>query len=163
MATTTPPPSPQPTGDPRWVALFHGSSSGSWQVCAESPHRAPVQYALGEMAHTVRARGGALAVSLWGPKDGGWQRFDVSAAPAAAAPAPRPSAGPEEPSRLSERMDARKRQVLMAGLSKAGLYDLTADDHTAVQELVDRLDETTVRRVAGWLALGGGEGGAVGP
>jgi hypothetical protein len=60
-------------------------------------------------------------------------------------------------------MDARKRQVLMAGLSKAGLYDLTADDHTAVQELVDRLDETTVRRVAGWLAVGGGEGGVVGP
>jgi hypothetical protein len=161
VATTTPPPSPQPTGDPRWVALF-ASSSGSWQVCAESPHRAPVQYALGEMAHTVRARGGTLAVSLWGPKDGGWQRYDVSAAPAAV-PVPQPSAGPEEPSRLSERMDARKRQVLMAGLGKAGLYDLTSDDHTAVQELVERLDETTVRRVARWLAAGGGESGTDAP
>jgi len=163
VATTTPPPSPQPTGDPRWVALFHGSSSRSWQVCAESPHRGPVQYALGEMAHTVRARGGTLAVSLWGPKDGGWQRFDVSAAPAAA-PA-QPSAGPEEPSRLSERMDARKRQVLMAGLNKAGRYDLTSDDHAAVRALVERLDETTVRQVARWLAAAavGGEGGVVGP
>ncbi|MFJ9540902.1 hypothetical protein ACIRPX_27020 [Streptomyces sp. NPDC101225] len=158
MATTTPPPSPQPTGDPRWVALFHGSSPGTWRVCAESPHRAPVQYALGEMAQTVRARGGTLAVSLWGPQDGAWRRFDVQAA---AAPVPRPPAGPEEPSRLSERMDARKRQVLMAGLSKAGLYDLASDDHTAVQALVERLDETTVRRVAGWLAAAGG--GAVSP
>lgn len=160
VATTTPPPSPQPTGDPRWVALFHQSSSGTWQVCAESPHRAPVQYALGEMAQTVRARGGTLAVSLWGPEGGGWRRFDVSAAPAA--PVPQAPSGPEEPSRLSERMDARKRQVLTAGLSKAGLYDLASDDHTAVQALVEQLDETTVRRVAGWLAAAAA-GGAVSP
>ncbi|MFR0358445.1 hypothetical protein [Streptomyces sediminimaris] len=209
MQTTTPPPGPQPTGDPRWVAMFHRPSTDSWQVCAESPHRAPVQYALGEMAHTVRARGGSLAVSLWGPKDGGWQRFDVPATPATASatapasapatapasapatapasasatapasapatapasapatasvtPGPHQARGPGERSRLAERMDARRRQVLMAGLTRAGLYDLTPEDHTAVQALVERLDETTVRRVARWLAAAGGESGAVSP
>ena len=152
VETTTRTASPQPTGAPRWVALFHRPSSVSWEVCAESPHRAPVQYALGEMAQTVRARGGDFAVSLWGPKDGAWQRFDVSTANATT-PRP-PSAGPEEPSTLTERMSGRRQQVLMAGLSKAGLYDLTPDDHAAVQALVERLDETTVRKVAQWLTAG---------
>jgi hypothetical protein len=45
----------------------------------------------------------------------------------------------------------------MAGLSKAGLYDLEPDDWTAVQTLVDQLDETTVRQVAHWLAAAGGK------
>jgi hypothetical protein len=111
-----------------------------------------VQYALGEMALTVRARGGDFAVGLWGPKDGAWQRFDVSTANTMA-PEP-PSAGPEEPSTLTERMSGRRQQVLLAGLSKAGLYDLAPDDHAAVQALVERLDETTVRKVAQWLAAG---------
>ncbi|MFF4504733.1 hypothetical protein [Streptomyces sp. NPDC001401] len=159
METTTRPPSPQPTGAPRWVALFHRPSSASWQVCAESPHRAPVQYALAEMAHTVRARGGDLAVSLWGPKDGAWQRFDVSTATTnAAAPEP-PSTGPKEPSTLTERMSGRRQQVLMAGLTKAGLYDLEPDDYAAVQTLVEQLDETTVRKVAQWLTAAGGRSG----
>ncbi|GAA3800517.1 hypothetical protein GCM10022403_038500 [Streptomyces coacervatus] len=169
METTTRPPSPQPTGAPRWVALFHRPSSASWQVCAESPYRAPVQYALGEMAHTVRARGGDFAVSLWGPKDGAWQRFDVSTATAnaanttdaanavnAATPEP-PSAGPEEPRTLTERMSGRRQQVLMAGLGKAGLHDLAPDDYAAVQALVEQLDETTVRKVAQWLTAAGGQ------
>jgi len=165
VETTTRPPSPQPAGAPRWVALYYRPSSSSWQVCAESPHRAPVQYALGEMVHTVRARGDDLAVSLWGPKDGTWQRFDASPAPAptaATAPQPPPS-GPEEPSKHAERMNSRRRQALMAGLSKAGLYDLTPDDWSAVQALVEHLDETTVRKVAQWLAAAGGERHPVSP
>ena len=160
----TRPESPQPTGVPRWVALTYRPSSASWQTCAESPHRAPVQYALGEMAHTVRARGEDLTVSLWGPKDGAWQRYDVSTATAmATAPAATPEApptGPEKPSRLTERMDDRRQQVIMAGLGKAGLYDLTQDDWAAVEAVVDRLDETTVRRVAQWLASAGRAQGA---
>lgn len=157
VETTVRPPSPQPGGAPRWVALYHRASSASWEVCAESPHRAPVRYALGEMAQTVRARGGELAVSLWGPKDGAWQRFDATvtrAETAAPAPAP-PTDGPKEPSVLAERMDSRRRQVLLAGLGKAGLFDLAPDDEAAVQALVERLDETTVRKVAQWLAAAG--------
>lgn len=156
--TTVRPPGPQPAGAPRWVALYHRPSSDSWQVCAESPHRAPVQYALGEMAQTVRARGGDLAVSLWGPKDGEWQRFDASvtrAETAASAPAEPSADGPKEPSVLAERMDSRRRQVLLAGLGKAGLFDLAPDDEAAVRALVERLDETTVRKVAQWLAAAG--------
>jgi hypothetical protein len=115
-----------------------------------------VQYALGEMAHTVRARGDDLAVSLWGPQDGAWQRYDVSTATATVTTAPRePSGSPEEPSRLTERMNDRRQQVLMAGLGKAGLYDLSPDDWAAVEALVERLDETTVRRIAQWLASAG--------
>lgn len=41
----------------------------------------------------------------------------------------------------------------MAGLSKAGLYDLAPDDVTAVRTLVDQVDEATLRRVAHWMAL----------
>ncbi|GAA2518048.1 hypothetical protein [Streptomyces longisporus] len=154
METTTRPASPQPTGAPRWVAQFYRPSSASWGVCAEASQRAPVQYALGEMAHTVRARGGDFAVDLWGPKDGGWQRFDVSTATTNATTPKPPSAGPEEPRTLTDRMSGRRQQVLMAGLGKAGLYDLAPDDHAAVQALVERLDETTVRKVAQWLSAG---------
>lgn len=157
VETTTRPASPQPTGAPRWVAQFYRSSSASWEVCAESPHRAPVQYALGEMAHTVRARGDDFVAGLWGPKDGAWQRFDVSAAATnatnAMTPEP-PAVGPEKQSTLTERMSGRRQQVLLAGLSKAGLYELGPDDHAAVEALVERLDETTVRKVAQWLAAG---------
>ena len=49
-------------------------------------------------------------------------------------------------------MHDRRHQALMAGLGKAGLYDLAADDVAAVRTLVDRLDETTVRTLADWLA-----------
>ena len=156
IPVATRPESPQPSGALRWVALYYRPSSASWQVCAESPHRSPVQYALGEMAHTVRARGDDLAVSLWGPKDGAWQRYDVSTAAATMTTAPRaPSGSPEEPSRLTERMNDRRQQVLMAGLGKAGLYDLAPDDWAAVEALVERLDETTVRRLAQWLGSAG--------
>ncbi|MEV5314481.1 hypothetical protein [Streptomyces sp. NPDC052610] len=55
-------------------------------------------------------------------------------------------------------MTDRRHQVLMAGLGKAGLHDLTDDDRTAVHTLVDRLDETTVRRLAGWLTTAGTAG-----
>ncbi|MCX4882453.1 hypothetical protein [Streptomyces sp. NBC_00847] len=194
METTTRPRSPQPTGTPRWVAQFYQPSSTSWQVCAESPHRAPVQYALGEMAQTVRARGGDLTVSLWGPKDGAWQRHEVPAATAAtdtatdtaatdtavpgttatdtavpataatdtavtgAAPhAPFVASEGPMPSPLAERLHSRRQQVLMAGLSKAGLHDLTPDDHAAVQTLAEQLDETTVRRIAQWLGRSAGQ------
>jgi hypothetical protein len=142
--------SPQPSGAPRWVALSYRPASTSWQVCAESPHRAPVQYALGEMAHTAGARGETLAVSLWGPKGDTWQRFDISA-PMPPPPAQSPAA-PKEPTRLAERMDSRRHQVLMSALAKAGVHDLAPDDLTAVRAIVDALDETTVRRIAHWLA-----------
>jgi hypothetical protein len=52
-------------------------------------------------------------------------------------------------------MNDRRQQVLMAGLGKAGLYDLSPDDWAAVEALVERLDETTVRRIAQWLASAG--------
>lgn len=156
IPVATRPESPQPSGPLRWVAQYYRPSSVSWQVCAESPHRSPVQYALGEMTHTVRARGDDLAVSLWGPKDGAWQRYDVSTAPATVVTAPQaPSGGLEGPSRLTERMNDRRQQVFMAGLGKAGLYDLGPDDWAAVETLVERLDETTVRRIAQWLASAG--------
>jgi hypothetical protein len=53
-------------------------------------------------------------------------------------------------------MTGRRHQVLMAGLTKAGLYDLSPEDDTAVQTLVERLDEAAVRRVAHWLTTAGG-------
>lgn len=166
--------SPQPTGDPRWVALFRDASTAAWTPGAESPYEGPVRHAVGEMAQTLRARGAQVTVALWGPKDGAWHRYDAPAAPvnpaAPAAPAtaavPVASVSPSssssspsssdggtaEPTKLAERMTDRRHQVLMAGLSKAGLYDLTPDDEAALGALVDRLDETTVRRVAHWLA-----------
>ncbi|MFF4907790.1 hypothetical protein ACFY2T_23280 [Streptomyces sp. NPDC001260] len=159
----TRPQSPQPSGTPRWVAMVYRPSSETWAVCAESPHRSPVQYALAEMAHTVRARGGDLEVALWGPRAGAWERFDAFAATTATAPVPAAEASsgasssdPERLSRLTERMDGRRRQVLVAGLGKAGLHDLGPDDFGAVEALAERLDETTVRRVAHWLALAAG-------
>ncbi|MDX2936426.1 hypothetical protein [Streptomyces ipomoeae] len=152
-------PSPQPSGAPRWVAMFHEGSSGSWRVGAESPYRLPVLYAVGEMTQTLRARGEDPAVVVWGPKGGGgeWQRHEVPAA--VSAPAPPEEAAPSEAggSTLAERMTGRRQQVLLAGLGKAGLYDLSPEDSAAVEALVDRLDETTVRRVAHWLAVAGGE------
>ena len=141
--------------------MAYRPSPASWQVCAESPHRAPVQYALGEMAQTVRARGGDLELALWGPEDGAWQRYDLSPAAADVPPAPEPPvavavAVAEQPVSLKERMGGRRRQVLVAGLGKAGLHDLGPDDWSAVQALAEQLDETTVRRVAHWLAVAGG-------
>lgn len=142
--------------------MVYEPSSEAWAVCAESPHRSPVQYALAEMAHTVRARGGDLEVTLWGPRAGAWERFDAFAATTATAPVPKAeeveasSSRPEQPSRLTERMDGRRRQVLVASLGKAGLHDLGPDDFGAVEALAERLDETTVRRVAHWLALAAG-------
>lgn len=113
------------------------------------------------MAQTVRARGDEVAVALWGPRDGDWHRFETPAAAAVAggraqepddgrAQAPDGRAG--EPVKLAERMADRRHQVLMAGLSRAGLYDLSPEDEPAVRALVERLDEPTVRRVAHWLS-----------
>ncbi|MFJ5260926.1 hypothetical protein ACIQAC_10740 [Streptomyces sp. NPDC088387] len=152
--------SPQPPGTPRWVAMFYEPTAAEWRVGAESPYRAPVAYAIGEMAQTLRARGDELAVSLWGPEDGRWRRHDAPTAADAGtgtgvgvSPS---SEGPRAPAKLAERMTDRRQQVLLAGLSKAGVYDLAADDDTAVRNIVDRLDETTVRRLAHWLAIAGG-------
>ncbi|GEC10178.1 hypothetical protein SSP24_78330 [Streptomyces spinoverrucosus] len=157
------PQSPQPPGTPRWVAMFYEPSSASWRVGAQSPYRVPVLYALGEMTQTLRARGEDPAVTLWGPKDGAWQRMDapgaVEATPAAA-PEP-PTGTPAQPTKLAERMTDRRHQVLVAALNRAGLYDLAPDDETAVQAVVDQLDETTVRRVAHWLTLAAGEASPV--
>lgn len=162
--STRPSRSPQPPGDPRWVAMFYDPSSTSWRQAAESPDRTPVLYAIGEMTQVKRARGDEVTVALWGPKDGEWQRFDSSpaAAPAesespadAVSPAPADGAARPGHAKLAERMEDRRHQVLMAGLSKAGLYDLTPDDVTAVRTLVDRVDEGTLRRVAHWMAVAG--------
>ncbi|MEV7996057.1 hypothetical protein AB0O67_30435 [Streptomyces sp. NPDC086077] len=135
--------------------MFYEPSSASWRVGAESPYRVPVQYAMGEMTQTLRARGQDPVVALWGPKDGAWQRIDASAATEAVpAPAPEPPpATPAQSSKLTERLTDRRHQVLLAGLNRAGLYDLAPDDEAAVRAVVDQLDETTVRRVARWLAL----------
>jgi len=141
--------------------MSYRPASTSWQVCAESPHRAPVEYALGEMAHTARARGETLAVSLWGPNDDTWQRYDLSAPPTP--PRSPSSPTPKEPTKLAERMDSRRRQVLMSALAKAGIHDLTPDDDTAVRTIVDTLDETTVRKIAHWLAGQYGQGLPGGP
>ncbi|WP_406007641.1 hypothetical protein OG440_16875 [Streptomyces sp. NBC_00637] len=152
------PPSPQPPGAPRWVAMFYDPASASWRPGAESPDRTPVLYAIGEMTQVKRARGDEVAVVLWGPKDGAWQRFDAS--PATVAPEvvpPPPGDGTARPghAKLAERMEDRRHQVLMAGLGKAGLYDLAPDDVTAVRTLVDQVDEATLRRVAHWMAVAG--------
>ncbi|MFG2606730.1 hypothetical protein ACGFT2_24740 [Streptomyces sp. NPDC048514] len=140
--------------------MFRQPGRESWTVAAESPYRAPVLYAVGDMTQTVRARGTEATVVVWGPRDGVWHRYDTPAAkaptPAPAAPAGRPADGPGEPAKLAERMTDRRHQVLMAGLSKAGLYDLAPDDGEAVRTLAERLDEPTVRRVAHWLSTAGG-------
>ncbi|MEI5528083.1 hypothetical protein WB401_44635 [Streptomyces brasiliscabiei] len=162
----TGPESPQPPGAPRWVAMFYEPSSASWRVGAQSPYRFPVAYAVGEMTQTLRARGADPAVTLWGPGGGGpggevWERHDP---PAAAAPQPPPGgagAPGATPSRFQERLTDRRQQVLMAGLGKAGLYDLAPDDLAAVQAVVDGLDETAVRRIAHWLTVAGGGGAGV--
>ncbi|MCE0445864.1 hypothetical protein LT493_15775 [Streptomyces tricolor] len=101
----------------------------------------------------ARGRGGGRAL---GPEDGAWRLFDT---PSATAPAPapeRPAPGSPEPARLVERMTDRRHQVLVAGLSTAGLYDLGPEDDAAVRALAERLDEPTVRRVAHWLSAAGG-------
>ncbi|MFF5968448.1 hypothetical protein ACFY64_32940 [Streptomyces collinus] len=149
------PESPQPQGAPRWVAMFYRPAAGSWRTAAQSPHRSPVLYALGEMTRAVRARGDEVTVVLWGPKDGAWHRYDAPPQQTAVhRPDPEPSPG--EPATLAERMTGRRHQVLMAGLTNAGLYDLSPEDDTTVQALVERLDEAAVRRVAHWLTTAGG-------
>jgi hypothetical protein len=137
--------------------MFYRPDTASWQVGAQSPDRSPVLYALGEMTQTLRARGDEVTVELWGPKEEDWHRYDASAPATATATAPAPpreTAGEpvKEPTKLAERMHDRRHQALMAGLSKAGLYDLAPDDVAAVRTLVDRLDETTIRTLSHWLA-----------
>ncbi|WP_346345459.1 hypothetical protein [Streptomyces sp. SID5643] len=149
------PESPQPQGAPRWVAMFYRPAAGSWRTAAQSPHRSPVLYALGEMTRAVRARGDEVTVALWGPKDGAWHRYDAPQ-PRTAPHRPDPGPSPGEPATLAERMTGRRHQVLMAGLTNAGLHDLSPDDDTTVQTLAERLDEAAVRRVAHWLTTAGG-------
>lgn len=153
------PESPRPQGAPRWVAMFYRPATGSWRTAAQSPHRTPVLYALGEMTQTLRARGDEVTVALWGPRDGAWHRFDTPQRRTTTSqpiPEPAPERSPGEPAKLAERMTGRRHQVLMAALTKAGLYDLSPEDDTTVQALVERLDEAAVRRVAHWLATAGG-------
>ncbi|WP_244204503.1 hypothetical protein [Streptomyces africanus] len=159
----TRPESPSPQGAPRWVAMYYRPAERTWRSAAESPHRSPVLHALGEMTQTLRARGDEVTFALWGPKDGAWHRFDTppqSDTPLQQATTPRPTpeapaAGPNGPTVLAERMTGRRHQVLMSGLSKAGLYDLSPEDDATVQALAERLDEAAVRRVAHWLAAAG--------
>ncbi|MGW1785160.1 hypothetical protein ACWCQQ_39605 [Streptomyces sp. NPDC002143] len=105
-------------------------------------------------------------------KGGEWERFDPAVSEAVSgpetAPPPPPAAdaalqavspgASQGHAKLAERMEDRRQQVLMAGLGKAGLYDLTPDDEAAVQALVDHVDETTLRRVAHWLGQTAGAG-----
>jgi hypothetical protein len=143
--------------------MFYEPSSSSWKMGAQSPYRSPVLYAVGEMTQTLRARGEDPAVTVWGPKGGSggsdWERHDPAVLAAGAAPLREPDrtadAPAAKPSTLAERMTGRRQQVLMAGLGKAGLYDLAPDDVAAVRAVVDGLDETTVRRVAHWLTVAG--------
>ncbi|MEU6181901.1 hypothetical protein [Streptomyces coeruleorubidus] len=157
----TRPESPRPQGAPRWVAMHYRPTARTWRTAAESPHRSPVLHALGEMTQTLRARGDEVTFALWGPKDGDWHRFDTplpgpaASRPDPAASASEPAASASEPAPLAERMTGRRHQVLMSGLSKAGLYDLSPEDDATVQALVERLDEAAVRRVAQWLATAG--------
>ncbi|CAL9304155.1 hypothetical protein [Streptomyces sp. SudanB182_2057] len=148
---------PRPPGEPRWVAMFRSSGGDAWTVGAQSPYREPVLYAVGDMTRTLHARGDEVTIALWGPENGAWRLFDAPSA-TTHAPAPEPSAPPAapEPARLAERMTDRRHQVLLAGLDRAGLYDLGPEDGEAVRVLADRLDEPTVRRVAHWLATAGG-------
>ncbi|MGW1001210.1 hypothetical protein [Streptomyces sp. NPDC002520] len=144
--------------------MFYEPARASWEVGADSPYRAPVLYAVGDMARTVRARGDEMTVALWGPRDGVWQRFDTPDSVPAPAPASvTGTSGPASPETTGkpstsreERMADRRQQVLMAGLGKAGLYDLADDDVRAVETMVGLLDEPTLRRVAHWLATAGG-------
>ncbi|MGW0712216.1 hypothetical protein ACWD4G_40790 [Streptomyces sp. NPDC002643] len=153
-------PSPRPPGAPRWVAMFHDPESDTWRPGAESPYRFPVLYAVGEMTQTLRARGEAPTVAVWGPRPGvdgpGWERQEATAT--VSPPPPAEEAAPPAPptDKLTERMTDRRQQVLMAGLSKAGIYDLTPADTAAVETLVDTLDETTLRRLALWLTTANG-------
>ncbi|MGK5696379.1 hypothetical protein ACSNOJ_26400 [Streptomyces sp. URMC 128] len=160
------PESPRPQGAPRWVASYCRPAEQTWRTAAESPHRSPVLHALGEMTQTLRARGDEVTFALWGPKDGGWHRFDTLLKPEtppksdthphqAAASGPSPEAAAPQPAGLTERMTGRRHQVLMSGLGKAGLYDLSPEDDATVQALAERLDEAAVRRVAHWLAAAG--------
>ncbi|MFH8657751.1 hypothetical protein [Streptomyces afghaniensis] len=150
----TRPESPRPQGAPRWVAMHYRPAERTWRAAAESPHRSPVLHALGEMTQTLRARGDEVTFALWGPKDGDWHRFDTPLEQAASS-RPEPEAPAAEPAGLAERMTGRRHQVLMSGLSRAGLYDLSPEDDAAVQALAERLDEAAVRRVAHWLAAAG--------
>ncbi|WP_269857896.1 hypothetical protein [Streptomyces sp. RPT161] len=67
-----------PPGEPRYVAAFHQPDSG-WRIAAESPARGPVDYAVAAMIQTVRARGQAPVVEIWGPAEDGrnWRRLDT--------------------------------------------------------------------------------------
>jgi hypothetical protein len=118
-----------------------------------------VLYAVAEMTRTVRARGEEVTVALWGPENGAWRLFGTPG-PADRTPtassADGPAPGAAAPTVLAQRMTGRRHQVLMAGLGKAGLHDLSAEDGEAVRVLADRLDEPTVRRVAHWLSAAGG-------
>ncbi|MEU1849230.1 hypothetical protein ABZ499_08075 [Streptomyces sp. NPDC019990] len=134
--------------------MFHRPSDGSWRAAAQSPHRRPVLHALGEMTQTLRARGEDVSFALWGPKDGEWHLYDAPST-RAASPRPSPEVPAGAPTGLADRMTGRRHQVLLTGLSKAGLYDLSPEDETTVQALVERLDEAAVRRVAHWLAAAG--------
>ncbi|GGT84005.1 hypothetical protein ACH4HG_11095 [Streptomyces coeruleorubidus] len=151
----TRPESPRPQGAPRWVAMYYQPAAQTWRTAAESPHRSPVLHALGEMTQTLRARGHEVTFALWGPKDGDWHRFETPLEPGPAASRPAPEAPASEPAPLAERMTGRRHQVLMSGLGKAGLYDLSPEDDATVQALAERLDEAAVRRVAHWLATAG--------
>jgi hypothetical protein len=127
----------------------------TWRTAAESPHRSPVLHALGEMTQTLRARGDEVTFALWGPKDGDWHRFDTPLkpdTPLKSVTPPKSDTSAPRPTGLTERMTGRRHQVLLSGLSKAGLYDLSPEDDATVQALAERLDEAAVRRVAHWLA-----------
>jgi hypothetical protein len=154
-------------GDDVTVALW-GPGAGRWQrfdPVATDPDETPDTTATVDAAATPDSSetcdlGAHEAVEVVEAVEA------VGTVETAGALASRPAAGPAAPppaedaarpghARHTERLEDRRLQVLMAGLGKAGLYDLAPDDETAVRTLVDRVDETTLRRVAHWMAAAG--------
>ncbi|MCQ4084517.1 hypothetical protein NGB36_29075 [Streptomyces sp. RB6PN25] len=168
MESAAPQMSSPPAGDPRFVAAFYQPTSG-WTVAAESTTREPVDYAVAAMIQTVRSRGQAPLVEIWGPAEGGddWRHIETIRARSGrvASHAEHHSERPEQQpvrSARDERLRDRRHQVLTAALAAAGLTDLHPEDDLAITELVDATEESTIRRIAHWLSAANGEAGEAG-
>ncbi|MGW7004249.1 hypothetical protein ACWGCW_15880 [Streptomyces sp. NPDC054933] len=74
--------------NPRFIAAFHQPLSG-WTVAAEPTVREPADHAVAAMIQTVRARGQAPHVEVWGSSDDGraWRHLEtIRARSASSAP-----------------------------------------------------------------------------
>ncbi|GAA1881763.1 hypothetical protein [Streptantibioticus ferralitis] len=144
-----------PEGKPRFIAAFHRPASG-WTVAAESTTREPVDHAVAAMIQTVRARGQAPHVEIWGPSEDGraWRQLEtIRARSGSSAPRVAPAQPQAQRSAREERLRDRRHQVVTAALAAAGLTELDPADDSAIIRLVDALDEESVRRIAHWLSV----------